>query len=128
MKAEIKYIADGNYINVEITDNDRTLEDIEQTARIVKYYQEEFNTNKLFYDHSKFAWKFDYLNEYKLAKDFDKFLPFPKNTKMAFFLGEFYDDKYWELMRKLIRDNSNISIEYFGSLNKALDWLLDDEQ
>jgi hypothetical protein len=126
MKAEVTYNDSQKVINVNITNNDRTLNDIEQTARIVKVFQEEFDCNKLFYDHSDFPWRFDYLNEYKLAKDFNTFLPFNSNTKMAFYLGKYYDEKYWDLMRKLIRENSKITIEYFGNREEAEKWLLEN--
>lgn len=126
MKAEVTYNDKFSFINVSITNNDRTLKDIEQTARIVKVFQQEFNCNKLFYDHSEFPWRFDYLNEYKLAKDFNTFLPFNPNTKMAFYLGKYYDEKYWDLMRKLIRENSKITIEYFGDREEAEKWLLEN--
>lgn len=126
MKADVKYNQSENYIYCKITSNDRTLEDIEATAKIIKSFEDAFNTKKIFYDHSEFEWKFDYLNEYKLGKDFQKLLPFENGTKIAFYLGEYFRESYWELMKKLVTENSTIHINYFGDFRKAINWLLEE--
>jgi hypothetical protein len=124
MKAKINYKENEDYILVQITDPDRNLLDIENTAQIVVKLQNQTNSLKVFYDHSKFKWKFDYLQEYSLAKNINKFLPYREDTKVAFYLGDFYDKNYWELMKKIIDEHSDLNIEYFGDYYKAIDWLL----
>lgn len=96
------------------------LRDIESTARIVKNYQDEFDIERIFYDHSRFEWKFDYVSEYQLAKDFQKLLPYRDKTRIAFYLGNHYKEHYWDLMNKLISENSKIQIKYFASKKDAI--------
>jgi hypothetical protein len=122
-KSLVDYDKNTGTISVKILSNDRDLEDIEQTAAVVCNIQEDTNSKKLLYDHSEFEWKFDYLSEYKLGKDFNKLLPYKEGTVIAFCLGKYYDPSYWTLLEKLINDNSQCTIKYFGDNDEAESWL-----
>lgn len=126
MKAEIKYNEEKKCIYVLITDSNRTLHDVEETGKYVASLQEKTQTRRIFYDHSNFQWKFDYLAEYSIAKNLDYLLPFEVGTKVAFFLGDFYNEKYWKLMQEIIEKNSYINLRYFGNREEAEKWLYND--
>lgn len=126
-KAQVDFDPVKGLIRVDIKNNDRTLGDIEDTARKVCMLQDSKGYRKIFYDHSNFKWQFDYLSEYKLGKDFSRLLPYRPGTFIAFYLGEYFDEKYWSLLEKLINDNSECIIKYFGDKERALSWLLSQE-
>lgn len=126
MKAEINFNEEMNCINVLITDSNRTLEDLEETGRNVAQMQQKFGINKVFYDHSHHKWNFDYVSEYSIAKNLDNLLPFEPNTKVAFYLGKFYNERYWKLMKEIIIKNSSINLKYFGNYDEAKKWLSSD--
>lgn len=121
--ALVTYNDIDKYIYVKILTNKRSLKDIESTAQKVSALQIETNAIKVFYDHSDFPWEMDYLSEFELAKNFSKLLPFYDNTKIAFLLGQYYNEKYWRLMQELINKHSKIIIQYFADKESALHWL-----
>lgn len=126
MKAEITYNQIENIICVKITNPNRTIFDVEETGSAAAKLQRKHHTLKVFYDHSYFSWKFDYLQEYSIAKNLDKLLPFLPDTKVAFYLGDYYNEKYWKLMEEIIANNSKVNLKYFGKIEDSKSWLASD--
>lgn len=117
-----KSIVFRKIIREDIPLNDPKL--MKESIEVIKNILIEKQCHRVFTDFSLIDIKMNFDAEYNYAANFKKIFDYPEGTYIAVYLGSFYDQKRWDLFRKILKQHDVTNIEYFGNYEKAIKWLI----
>ena len=98
------YDSDLDVVKAKIKPIDRDISEMQLEANEASDYCLNIECNKLLVDQRELKFKLNFDEEYIMGKNFDDLFKFPPHLKIAYVLGEHYDDKGAKLFKHLMKE------------------------